>query len=131
MNAINLPRPVAEDETTVTLDRAAWAALVRQVEDAEDLAHVAANALKRQARGEEAFMRDCVTADEVLHVLDGETLVAVHRKRAKLTQRALAQAAGISPTYLNEVEKGKKPGSAAAFRKLASVLGVSMEALMD
>lgn len=131
MNAISLPQPLTIDKDTVTVSRAAWEALVEQLEDAADLATVAANDARRAAIGEDAFRRECVTADELLQMLDGTSPITIHRRRANMTQRALAQAADLSESYLNEMEKGKKPGSAKALRKLAAVLNVPIEALMD
>lgn len=129
MNAITIPRPLSADDSTVTLDRAAWDTLVGQLEDAADLAAVAGNDARRAAVGTEAFMRECVTGDEALRHLEGEALVTIYRKRIGLTQRALAAKAGVGTSYLNEIEAGKKPGSVDALRKLAGALGVSMEAL--
>ena len=63
-------------------------------------------------------------------MLDGQSALATWRNRAGLTQRALATAAEISPSYLAEIEAGKKPGSAAAIRAVARVLNVPMEMLV-
>jgi len=60
--------------------------------------------------------------------IKSESVAALDRN-PHLSQTALAAAAEISPGYLNEIEKDKKPGSVAALRKLAAVLNVPMENL--
>jgi DNA-binding XRE family transcriptional regulator len=120
------PKPVAEDATTITFRRADWEAFL---EDAADLASVARLDAQIQAIGLDEVIRQSYTGEEALQILDGMSPVTIWRKRAGLSQTALAAAAEISPGYLNEIEKGKKPGSVAALRKLAAVLNVPMENL--
>jgi hypothetical protein len=45
--------------------------------------------------------------------------------------RAQAEQAGVSASYLAEIETGKKPGSADALRKLSCVLAPPMETLIS
>ena len=47
-----------------------------------------------------------------------------------MTQRQLAAAALTSPSYLAEIEAGKKPGNASALARIARVLQVPMEHLV-
>lgn len=47
-----------------------------------------------------------------------------------LSQRDLAKAAGISPSYLNGMLKGVKPGSAPTWKKLAEVMHVPIPAIV-
>jgi len=63
-------------------------------------------------------------------LLNGESPVKLWREKRGLTQRALAQSAGVNVNYLCEIETGKKPGSAAALNKLAQTLEVPMETLV-
>ena len=51
----------------------------------------------------------------------------IWRTHRGLTREALAAAAGISPSYLSEIETRKKPGSFAAMTKLAAALGISLD----
>ncbi len=131
MNAITIPQPLSLDADTVTLSRAAWDGLMEQIEDAADLAAVSANDARRSAIGAEQFDRECFSSEEVDRVLAGESVITVLRKRTGMTQAALAKASGVSQTYLNELERGKKGGSATALKKLAGALGVSMDVLVD
>ena len=62
----------------------------------------------------------------VKRMAKGEPPVAVWREHRGMTQAALAKVAGISKTYLSEIEGRKKHGSVAA---VARVLRVRMEDL--
>ena len=42
----------------------------------------------------------------------------------------LAAVIGKSPSYLSEIETGKKPGSVAVLRQIAEALGVDLENLV-
>jgi DNA-binding XRE family transcriptional regulator len=70
------------------------------------------------------------TAAEAKRLLAGESPLRIWREKRGLTQRALAAAAAIPAGYLNEIEKGKKPGSVAAYRTLATALAVPIEDLI-
>ncbi len=56
--------------------------------------------------------------------------VKVIRKYRGMTQQYLAGAAGLSRPYLTEIETGKKEGSIAAFRAIATALNVSLDILI-
>jgi transcriptional regulator with XRE-family HTH domain len=43
---------------------------------------------------------------------------------------ALARSAGLAPSYLSEIEAGKKPGSTRALAALAKTLRVAIEDLL-
>jgi DNA-binding XRE family transcriptional regulator len=64
---------------------------------------------------------------EVGRILDGTSPIAIWRERRGMTQRGLAEAAGISASDLAEIETGKKPGSIAVLTAIAKVLGVPVE----
>jgi DNA-binding XRE family transcriptional regulator len=68
-------------------------------------------------------------------ILDQITAAAIHpvktiRKFRGLTQKDLAEAAGLSRPYLTEIETGKKTGSIAALKSLASALNVDVGILI-
>ena len=53
------------------------------------------------------------------------------RRRKKLTQKQLAEKAGLSQSYINELERGKKKNpSVVVLDKLANVLEVSVMELL-
>lgn len=52
------------------------------------------------------------------------------RELSGLKKSALASKAGISPSYLTEMEKGDKPGSPEVIKKLADAMGQPIAALI-
>jgi ribosome-binding protein aMBF1 (putative translation factor) len=126
-----LPKPVTETSKTVTLRKRDWNALVARMEDMEDLEATAAVLAHEEKVGERVARRDYLTGDELRRILDDESPVKVWREKRGLSQRALAEQAGVSPSYLAEIETGKKPGSAEALRKLSRVLAIPMENLVS
>jgi DNA-binding XRE family transcriptional regulator len=121
------PKPIAEDAETVTFSRSEWEAFM---EDAIDTAASRDYDAWIARIGKEEARRLCYTAAEVDRLLDGVSPVTIWRERAGLSQAALADAAAINASYLNEIEQGKKPGSVAAIRSLAKALRVPMDHLV-
>lgn len=64
---------------------------------------------------------------EVVAALAEATPLAFWRKKRSLTQRGLASQAGISQSYLSELENGHRRGDPALYRRLARLLDVRME----
>ena len=126
-----LPRPLTETRSTVTLRKRDWKALIAFLEDIEDRAAMDAVLAHEAKVGKEVARRDYLTGDEMKRILDDESPVKVWREKRGLTQRELAEQAAVSPSYLAEIETGKKPGSAAALRKLSRVLAIPMENLLS
>jgi ribosome-binding protein aMBF1 (putative translation factor) len=123
-------RPIAETNTTVTLRKRDWKALIARLEDLEDLAAIDERLVHEKKVGKDVARRAYMTGDELRRILDDESPVKVWREKRGLSQRALAEQAGVSPSYLAEIETGKKPGSADALRKLSRVLAIPMENLV-
>ena len=121
---------VAETPDTVTLRRADFKALVAALEDAADLAAVRAHSTYEDRVGWQAAQKNYLSRREAQRLLDGESPVRVWREKRGLSQRALAAAAQISPSYLAEIETGRKPGSKNALLAVASVLEVLFEELV-
>jgi ribosome-binding protein aMBF1 (putative translation factor) len=113
MNVV-LPKPIKESKNTITLSRSDWDALIDSIEDAEDLATVNARRAREAAVGKDAARRDYLTGDEIGRLLDWENPVRIWREKRGLSQRALASQAGVSASYLAEIETGRKPRSAGA-----------------
>lgn len=103
---------------TVTLSKADYEALVERIEDLEDLVVLA------ERRGQPSL-----PAEAAKRLLGGESAVLVWRQERGLTQRALAEAAGLSPAMLNEIEKGKKTPSLPTAKALADALGLGLDDL--
>lgn len=78
-----------------------------------------------KSRNEESF--PIAVADRLLA---GENAVKVYRTYRGLTQKQLAEAAGINAVYLSQIEGGRRTGSARTLAALAEALGVDMGALV-
>jgi ribosome-binding protein aMBF1 (putative translation factor) len=125
------PKPIAETSSTVTLRKRDWRALIARLEDLEDAAAIAERRAHEAKVGKEVARRDYLTGDEVRRILDDESPVKVWREKRGLSQRELGEQAGVSSSYLAEIETGKKPGSAEALRKLSRELAIPMENLVS
>jgi HTH-type transcriptional regulator/antitoxin HipB len=53
------------------------------------------------------------------------------RKKRGLTQRELAERAGVSPGTVNELETGRRGGYPTSIRRLANALGINVEDLVE
>ena len=96
----------------------------RLVEEAEMLQDVRAydEAKQAMAGGEEL-----VPSQVTYAILDGGNPVRVWRAYRGLTQRQLAEAAGISVPYLSQIESGKRRGSAEVLVAIANELRLSLD----
>ncbi|MGH6896423.1 MAG: helix-turn-helix domain-containing protein [Geminicoccaceae bacterium] len=116
--------PIAETRDTVTLRRADYQALLDALEDAADVA-----ALREAEAAVQRGKSELLPIEMVERLLAGEAPVRVWRTHRGLTAHELARVANLAPSYLSEIETGKKPGSFDAMARLARVLGVAMEDL--
>ena len=123
MNALSI-RPIAETSDTVTLSRADFEALAELVVDAQDMTDVEAVMARITAGETEVFPFEVAE-----RLLDEEHPVKVFREYRGHSVRRLAEVAGVSPSYLSEIETGKKPGSFEAMTQIATALSVPLELL--
>ncbi len=56
--------------------------------------------------------------------------IAYYRKLLCLTQKELAELAGIQDNYLSRIETGKQPGKISILARIAWALGVSLKDLL-
>ena len=127
--SMRVPKPVAQDDETVTFDRVELEAFLEDVADRQAFDRFDRHV---QTVGMDEVMRLSYTAAEVDRMLDdGVAALTIWRERAGMTQRALAAAAGISQSYLAEIESGRKPGSLAAMAAIAKVLRIPIEHLVQ
>ncbi len=63
-------------------------------------------------------------------ILAGEHPVRVWRKHRGLTQKALAEAAGTTQTYLSQIESGRRVGSLKTLNAIARALEVDLDVLL-
>jgi hypothetical protein len=121
---MNAYRPIAETADSVTLRRADFESLLKQLEDAQDIAAIRETEA-RIASGDDERVPIAV----VDRLVTGEHPVRVWREHRGMTGRALAAAAQIPASYLSAIESGRKPGSFQAMAALAAALRVDMEDL--
>ena len=60
----------------------------------------------------------------------GSHPVAALRHHAGMTLRDLSERTGVAASYLSEVERGLKPGSAATLSRIATALDTRIDALV-
>lgn len=102
----------------ITITKAEYAALLAGVENAEELAILA-----------EQRDQPTISHDNLKRILAGENPVTVWREEQGLTQRALAEKAGIAPSMINAIEKGTKSPSLDTARRIATALGLGLDDL--
>ena len=112
-------------ERMVVLDEIEYERLVNALEDAEDDAAVRGFE-EKLASGEE----ELIPAEYVYRMLDGENRVAVWREFRGMTSKRLADAAGITQSYLSQIETGKRDGTIGTMKKIAEALAVSIDDLV-
>ena len=127
MNAI---RPIAQTDDTVTLRRADFEMMLEAVEDAEDIMALRTTEAREKEIGKEAARADYLPSELVMRLMAGEHPVRIWREQRGLSPRALADKAGVGRSYLVEIEGHKKPGSVAAYRRLANALGLAIDDLL-
>ncbi len=127
---MNVIRPIAQTADTVTLSRADFEAMLEAVEDAEDIAALSVAEAREREQGKKAARADHLPVELVIRLIDGERPLRIWREQRGLSPQRLAEKAGISRSYLVEIESGKKPGSVVAYRKLSQALKVSIDDLL-
>lgn len=72
-----------------------------------------------------------LTADEMRELLASSSPLAFWRRRRGLTQAHLARQAGVAQNYVSDLETGKREGSPAQWLRIARVLDLPLEELID
>ena len=124
-----MSRVARSQSDSVTLSRSRYEALLRRVEDADDHAVLAVQRAREEALGKPAARADYLPAELVRRMVAGESPVRIWREHRGMSGKALAEAARVTPSYLSEIESGKKPGSFDAMARIAEALNVRMEDL--
>ena len=106
-------------EAAVHLTQTAYRGMLTHIEDLED--RVAALEADDGSRIPHAV---------ALAIIRGESPFAAFRTHRGLTLRELSHRTGISLSYLSEIERGHKPGSAAALAKIAATLNTTIDTLL-
>jgi predicted transcriptional regulator len=100
---------------------------IRLVEDAEMLADIRDYdaATQSLAEGEEL-----IPANVVYALLDGGNPIRIWREHRGLSQSELAASAGISASYLSQLESGKRDGTTEVLAAIAAVLSLALDDLV-
>jgi DNA-binding XRE family transcriptional regulator len=119
-------RVIEETPDTVTLSRADYEALLDAIEDAEDHAAL----LEHRLAVANGTPPEMLTLEEADRLIGGENPVRFWRDKRRMTQEGLARMAGISKSFLSEIESGKGTASVETLRKLAHELKVDVDDLL-
>ena len=107
------------DTDTITLTRAQYEALLAEKE-----------MLKDQVAALDADDGSRIPHAVALAIMQGKHPIVAFRTHLGVTVRDLAARTGIATGYLSEIERGRKPGSAAALSRIAGALGTTIDALV-
>ena len=106
-------------ENTILLDRKEYEALLQRTEDLEDaLAAIAAENTVR------------VPHDVALELMKGQPPISAFRRYRRLTLKDLSDKTGLAVSYVSEIERGRKSGSASALARIAKALGTTIDVLI-
>lgn len=72
-----------------------------------------------------------IPSDVVDALLDGENPVKVWRMHRGLSQTKLAELAELSQPYIAQIESGRRTGTTAVYRSIATALDVDLDDLVD
>lgn len=72
-----------------------------------------------------------VPHEVALAIINGERPMAAYRKGLGVTLQDLSERTGLAVSYLSEIERGRKAGSAAALARIASALGTTIDLLVS
>lgn len=110
------------DSDTITLSRAAYEGMIEQIEDFEDML-----ALERARNTSESRRLPHLW---VKRLLDGEHPLRVWRDYRQLTGQQLESLSGVPQSYISDIERDVKAGSARTLQKLARALDIAIEDIM-
>ncbi len=73
---------------------------------------------------------EAIPADFAKRLIAGESPLRVYRDLRRMTQVALAEAAGVNRVQIADIEAGRGRGSVETLRKLADALDVAIDDLV-
>jgi DNA-binding Xre family transcriptional regulator len=74
--------------------------------------------------------QELIPGEVVFALLDGENPIKVWRVHRGLTQRELAEATGLTASYLSQLENNRRVGTIEALTAVARALSVSLDDLI-
>ena len=72
-----------------------------------------------------------VPHEVALAIMDGKRPVLAFRNHQGVTLQELSDKTGLAVSYLSEIERGIKPGSASALARIAGALGTTIDVLVS
>lgn len=78
----------------------------------------------------ESGEEELIPSEVVYAILDGENPIKVWREYRGASQQGLAEAVGISASYLSQIETGKRAGSTEVLVAIAKALNVTLDDLV-
>ncbi len=105
-------------QETVTITRQEYDALLERDSELEDplaAMHAAVGVL--------------VPHQMALAIINGERPMAAYRTHQGVTSQDLSEKTELGVSYLSEIERGRKAGSAAALSRIANALGTTIDVL--
>ena len=114
------------DTGTITLSRAEYDALKAKY----DALRARNEELVDMLAARDADDGSRIPHDVALAIMRGGNPVAAFRSHLGVTLRDLSKRTGIAASYLSEIERGLKPGSAATLARIAHALGTTIDALV-
>lgn len=118
---VQVLRDLAGDPTFAVVPWADFQRLVSAQD--EDTALIAA---AEAARGDDVFPEDVAR-----RLIAGEPALKVLREWRGLTQAKLADRSGVATQYISQIERGARNLGHAVAKRLAPVLGVTVDSLID
>ena len=106
-------------EETITLPAADYNALVQRCDELEDM--LAAIDADNGVRVPHAV---------ALAIIGGSRPMRAFRDHLGLTLSELSERTGLATSYLSEIERGRKAGSASALARIADALNTTIDALL-
>ena len=104
---------------TITLTRKEYDELLTRKEELEE-----------RLAALEADDGNRIPHEVALAIMRGESPFVAFRHHLGITLRELSKQTGIVASYLSEIERGLKPGSAATLSRIADALGTTIDTLI-
>ncbi len=95
--------------------------LIEAAEDKDDL-----ESLRNFKKSDDGFR---IQGEMVFRQIDGESPVKLWREHRGITVELLAAKAGISKSYLSQIENGKRTGTIKTMKAIANALEVPIDVL--
>lgn len=114
-------------EELAILPRAEYEALAAARAEEESLVEAARAAFAAADAG----LDDGLSAEEVAQLAEASSPLAFWMSRRGMSQAELATRSGLSQPFVSKLVRGRAHGSIETLRKLADLLGVTLDDLID